>query len=359
MRSVSISFYDQSAQLKDIRKGREDVARLYFNTLKDVLRRLDLAFQAFFRRIKRGEKPGYPRFRGQGRYSSFTYTSGQGFKIGRKLHLGKIGALGWKPYTHLPGGCIVKTVTIKREADGWYAVLSCTEPDPEPLPKTGKKIGVDVGLQALVATSDGKIIEAARTFEKNMSKLRRDHKDLSRKEKGSNRRGKARQKVARSHQRVARSRKHFLDNVSRWLVLSYDLIAIENLDVKAMSRSGGPGKRGRSIRRSFRDAAWGQLIWMLTYKAEWAGRRLVRVDPRGTTQECSQCGVIVPKDLSVRTHSCPDCGLVLDRDVNAARNVLQRALRVLRGEEGLPSSVKREDRFSGAIATRCGGSRPA
>ena len=359
MRGASVSYYDQQGQLKYIRTDREDVAAPYAKVLEDVLRRVDLAFQAFFRRVKRGEKPGYPRFRGARRYASFTYTSGQGFRVGRKLRLGKIGAVLWRPYTTLPEGCVVKTVAIRREPDGWYAVLSCTEPQPEPLPKTGRVVGVDLGLRALVATSDGKIIQAARTFEKKMRGLCLAHRRVSRRKKGSHRRRKAVQMLARSHQHVARSRKHFLDNVSRQLVEEHDMVAMEDLAVGALGRSGAPGNRGRSLRRSFKDAAWGGLIWMLTYKAEWAGRRLIRVDPRGTSQQCSQCGLVVPKDLSVRTHRCPDCGLVLDRDVNAARNVLQRALRVLRGEEGLPSSGKREGRPSRSDATPCVGPQPA
>jgi len=340
----TLSYYDQCLELKHVSKQVEGYDTIYSRVLEQVLQKLDKAYKAFFRRVKRGEKPGFPRFKSRDRYDSFTYNR-TGFKFDRpRLHLSKLGHFRWSPYRELPPDAKVKEVTVKREADGWYAVLSCELPLPEPLPKTGKVIGIDLGMQALVATSDGVLIERQRVYARNEKKLKHAQRTVSRRKKGSNRRRKAVKVLAKAWQKVTRTRKYILDGVSKQLVQNYDLIAVEDLNLKGMSQG-----LNRGFRRSFKDVGMGMLLHMLSYKAEEAGRIVVKVDPRGTSQECSGCGMTVKKSLRERSHSCPYCNLVLDRDVNAAKNVLDRALLSLRGEDTLVrSSVKREDGLSAA-----------
>lgn len=332
----SINFYDQQRQLPDVRREIPEIGGMYSRVDVDVLMRLDRTYKAFFRRIKAGKKGGFPRFKSVRRYDSFTYAS-TGWKADeRGITLSKIGRVRWRPWREIPED--IRTVTIKREADGWYAVLSCVVPKPEPLPETGRTVGVDLGMKNLVATSDGEIVKAPKILKKHERALKRTQRIVARRKKGSNRRRKAARALAKKHQRVARARKAFLDKVTLDLMRDNDTIAVENLDIEKMGRMGGGGKQGRRFRRSFRDSAWSTFLFMLAYKAESAGRRVVHVDPRGTSQACSGCGAIVPKTLRMRMHFCPSCGLVLDRDVNAAKNIRQRALSVLRGEVALVAS---------------------
>ena len=325
---VPVSFYSQQAQLPEIRKERPDCATLHSVLLKDVLFRVDRAFKAFFRRVKAGKTPGYPRFRSRCRYDSFSYLS-DGFKLdGNRLHLSKIGWIRFWEHGKLDASRVqVKTVTIRREADAWYAVLSCVEVTPARLPETGRAVGLDMGLHALIATSEGVVLPVPAALREAQKRLSRQQRALSRKRnKRSNRRRKAVNDLARAHKNLRETRALELHRITKNLVETFDLIAIEKLNVEAMGRMGGHNARGRGFRRSMRNAAWGTLRQQLVYKAEWAGRQVVEVDPRNTSQECSGCGRLVPKTLRERTHRCPHCGLVLHRDVNAGKVVLKRAL---------------------------------
>ena len=341
---ISVSRYEQQRQIKEVWKDRPDFKEFVSSrSAEDVVLRLDLAFRSFFRRMKAGEKPGYPRFKNRRSYTSFSISGNKNFKTftTKNLSIPKIGRVRWRPWCAFPGK--PKLITVKRLPDGYFATVVFECLDPTPLPKTGKSVGVDLGMTSIVATSDGEVVPAQKLLVKNERKMRAAHRMVSRRKKGSNRRRKAVALLARAHQKLARCRKHFLDGVTKRLVGAYDLIAVEDLSPQKMRRLGGRGARGRGFRRSFKDAAWGLLLHQLEYKAAWAGRVLVKVDPRGTSQECSECGERVEKTLRERTHRCPHCGLSIDRDVNAARNVHQRALRALRGE-GAPSgpSTKRE-----------------
>jgi putative transposase len=236
-----------------------------------------------------------------------------------------------------------KTLTVKKEADGWYVILSCEVEKPEPLPETGKVVGIDLGLHHLVATSDGEFLGDIESLKRDARKLKTAQRAVCRKAKGSNRRKVAVQFLARRSQDLQRRRKAQLDRITRKLINKYDVIIIEALKVVQLINLGGNDAQGRGLRRNWRQAAIGILIHMLVYKAAEAGRLVIKVDPRGTSQECSVCGAIVPKGLSTRVHRCTCCGHVQDRDVNAAVNVLARGLRLLRG--GSKDSKKREDGF--------------
>ena len=313
--NCGLSFYDQHRWLKYM-----DYHGVYAHILQDVLHRVDKAFKSFFRRVKSGDTPGYPRFKGYGRYDSFTYPDpyGVGYKLeGAKLILSKIGAIRIFQHRELEGK--VKTCTIKRDGDQWYACFSVELPDAEMvIPQTS--VGVDVGITTLAALSDGTEIENPKTLDKYDSKLRKAQRHLSRKKKGSNNRGKQRIVLSGIYRKVRNIRKDCLHKASRILADSYDLIIFEDLQIKNMVKN-------HHLARSINDASWGMLINFTTYKAEEAGGVVELVNPRNTSKQCSVCGNIQPMPLAQRTYICASCGSVMDRDHNAAINILNRYVR--------------------------------
>jgi putative transposase len=300
-----------------------------------VLHRLDKAFAAFFRRVATGEQPGYPRFQGRNRYNSFTYPQvgehGGAVLDGSILTLAKIGRIPLRQHRPVQG--TPKTVTIVREADGWYACVACDEVPAQPLPITGQETGIDMGLKVFLITADGEAVENPRHYRRAERKLRKAQQRVSRRKQGSKRRKKAVRLLARKHQKVKRQRTNFHHKTALALVRSYDTIYLEDLQVANMScrpapKSDGTGSylhNGASskagLNKSIQDAGWAQFRTILEGKAACAGRRVIVVPPAYTSQECSGCGERVEKSLSVRTHVCLSCGLILDRDENAARNI--------------------------------------
>jgi putative transposase len=320
MNGVSVGYLDQANQLKAIRAAG-DVGVANFSACQDVLRRVDKTFAVFFRRVKAGEKaPGYPRFRSRWRYDSLTWPSwGDGCRLrptGR-LYLHGVGELKVKWHRLLPAEATIKTVTAKREAGRWFVCFSVEMPEPEPWPLSEVAVGVDVGLTTFAVLSDGTEIANPRHFRAAERRLRIAQRKLARRKKRSQRRLKARQELAWVHVHVANQRRDFQRKTAHRLVRKYGLIAIEDLNIKGLA--------GSMLAKSVHDAGWGQFISILSDKAGWAGRRLVKVNPAGTTQDCSSCGEHVPKKLSERWHSCA-CGLSISRDVNAALNILRLAL---------------------------------
>ncbi|OPY47044.1 MAG: putative transposase [Methanosaeta sp. PtaU1.Bin028] len=314
---ISRSYEDQAGMLT-AEKKEGNFKGVFSQVLQDVLRRLDKSFKAFFRRVKAGEKPGYPRFKGQGWYKSFTYPQ-VGFKLdGLKLTLSKIGSIRIFKHREVEGR--IKTCTIKKDHLGrWYAILVTEIEDVSQIePKTA--IGVDVGLKSLVALSTGKTIQYPKYYIKDETKLAVAQRDLSRKKKGSSNRRKAKIKVARLHQKIQNHRDEFLHQVSSKIVDSADLIVFENLNISGMLKN-------HHLAKHIQDHAWGRLIQFTQSKAAKAGKVVELVDARYTSQKCSQCGIMVPKTLADRTHLCPNCGLEMDRDVNAALNIVTLGLR--------------------------------
>lgn len=313
---ISIGYNQQAAQLVEIKKFRPEYSAIYSQVVQDVLRRLDRTFTAFFARVRRSAPPGFPRFKPSSRYHSFTYTqSGFSVKDG-KLSLSKIGKVRIK--LHRPTEGKIKTCTIKREGGRWYVCFS-VECEAKPLPKTAKVIGLDVGLSRFATFSDGTEIENPRYFQTSQARLRRAQRKVSRRKKGSVRRRKAVQLLARLHAHIKQQRADFHHKVSRTLVNSYGLIAVEDLNTKGLA-SG-------MFAKSVRDAGWSAFIMKLAYKAESADRQLIKVDPRGTSQTCL-CGASTPKTLSQRWHHCSACGLSAARDHVSAQLILARGLRV-------------------------------
>ena len=333
---VSVSFAMQSAQLPGIKEVRPEYRDINAQVLQDVLHRLDKAFQAFFRRAKAGEKPGYPRFQGKDRYDSFTYPQvgehGGAVLDGSILSLSKFGRISLRLHRPLAG--TPKTVTIAKEADGWYACLSCAEVPTEPLPETGRETGIDVGLKVFLITADGEAIENPRHYRKAERELTKANKRVSRRKKGSQRRRKAVQLLAKAHQHIQRQRRDFHHKVALSLLRAYDAIYLEDLRVRNLVRN-------HYLAKSISDAGWARFRTILEAKAACAGRQVIAVAPAYTTQDCSGCGERVPKSLSVRTHVCPSCGLVMDRDENAAKN-MQWAGQALRGLAAVAAGLNRE-----------------
>jgi putative transposase len=309
----SISCYDQINQLPDLKDAFPEYKNIPSQTLQDVVERLDKSFKGFFNRIKRGVKSGYPRFRKYGRYDSFTLKNAGWELIDNKLIIKKIGTFKLKLSREIIGN--IKTVTVKRNATGkWFVCFSCDNVPKNILPKTKQSIGIDVGCEAFITDSNGLKIENPRWLNKSQEKLAKAQKELARKERKSKRREKQRIKVAKIHERIANQRRDFQHKVSKHYVENYDVICIEKM--KSWNTY-------TPLNRSMRDVAWFQFFDMLRYKAEYAGKEVVEINPKNTSQICSGCGAMVPKTLDVRIHSCPHCGLILDRDLNAARNILR------------------------------------
>jgi len=314
----SVSYYEQASHLKAAKKTNQFLKEVHSQVLQDALRRLDKTFTNFFRRIKKGEKPGYPRFKGKYRYDSFTYPQ-SGFALdyhNKKLRLSKIGGITIKLHRPIPAEGVIKTCTIKRDVDHWYACFVVALPDSQR--EIQSAIGVDVGLTSLLTCNNGDTIDNPRWLRHSEKKLAKEQRKTARKQKGSRNRHKQNRKVARVHRKIRNQRKDFHHKISRKLVDSYDLIVYEQLTITNMVKN-------HHLAKSISDAGWGQLMCFTEYKAEEAGTLVEYVSAYHTTQRCSRCGKLVPKTLATRIHSCPYCGLVLARDHNSAITVLHRS----------------------------------
>ncbi|HEY0607602.1 MAG TPA: transposase, partial [Herpetosiphonaceae bacterium] len=285
--------------------------------LQVVVSDLDNAFSAFFRRVKAGETPGYPRFKGKNRFSSFGFKEyGNGFRIdGRRLRLSSIGriAVRW----HRPVEGKIKTLRLIEKAGKWYACFVC-EVEPQEMPATGQEVGIDLGVASLLTTSDGTKVENPRWYRAEQRKLRVLHRRVARRKLRGNNRRKAVRQLQRQYERIANRRKDYLNKLAHSLIQQYDRIALEDLRIAAMVKN-------RHLSKSILDAGWGFLTARLHVKAAEAGRVVVLVEPAYTSKSCSACGHIFEElRLNQRWVTCR-CGLSLDRDHNAALNILKRA----------------------------------
>jgi putative transposase len=316
----TLSLYDTNKLLPTWKQEHPELKGVYSQVLQNVQARVDLAFKAFFCRSKAGEKPGYPRFRGVGRYDSFTFKQ-FGFELlGNGLFLSKIGVV--KVVLHRPIKGRIKTLTIRRDAVGnWYACFAC-EVQGEHLPMSDLAIGIDMGLESFATLSNGVKVENPRFFRLDEKELVKVQRKLSQAEKGTPERSKRRRAVQHIHRRITNRRNDFAHQLSRVWVDHFGIIAFEKLNGKNMLQN-------HYLAKSISDAAWNQLIQYTAYKAEKAGRVVVLVDPRNTSKQCSGCGTLVEKSLTDRVHACPVCDLVMDRDENAANNILRLGLESL------------------------------
>ena len=331
MRKVSVRYGQQSAQLKDIRGLDPDQGRWSFSSQQATLRRLDKA--AFYRRVKAGQKAGYPRFKALDRWDSVEWPSdGDGCRwkpdLGR-VYLQGVGHV--KVHAHRAVQGRVKTISLKREASRWYVVLSCDDVPARPLPATGREIGVDVGVARFATTSDGEVIANPRFTRTSEVELAAAQQSLARKRRGSSNRRRAKAKVAEVHRRIRNRRADFHHKTARALVNECDVIALEDLRITNMTRSASgtaeqPGTNVAAksgLNRSILDAGWGQFTDILAGKAEEADRRIMLVNPRNTSITCHQCGAKCTRPRQ-DTVICPVHG-GMDADVNGALNIYARA----------------------------------
>ncbi len=336
-RRFSVSRFQQEAELKDIRAEFPDYAAIHSHLLQDVLARLDKTYQAFFRRLARGEggkRACFPRFKGRNRYRSFTFKEyGNGATLNNgTLVLSKIGRI--KVQWSRPMEGTAKTITISKEADGWYMAISCVEVPTQHLSSTGQETGIDLGLESFATLSNGERILTPACYRKAEHRLKRLQRCVSRRKKGSHRRTKAVNLLAKAHQQVRRQRQDFHHKVALSLVRHHDTIYYEDLQVRNMVKN-------HHLAKSIQDSRWSAFLAILNFKAANAGRTVLAVDPAFISQTCSGCGVAVQKGLSVRWHCCPDCGTSLHRDHNAAKNIERRG-QCLRGLAGIPAGTNRE-----------------
>ena len=331
---VSLSQYQQAAELKDIRAAMPEYAAIHSHVLQDVLARLEKTYQAFFRRMMAGEKAGFPRYQARTRWHSFTYMEyGNGARLDNGfLVLSKVGRIAVRWSRSVEG--TPKTVTISKEADGWYVCFSCADVPEQPLPTTGQETGIDLGIEAFATLSDGTRIFSPGWYRKAERRLKTAQRRVSRRKKGSTHRRKAVTLLAKAHQKVRRQREDFHHKVALQLVQTNDMIYHEDLQTANMVRN-------HHLAKSISDAGWSAFLTILSYKAACAGRSVIAVNPAFTSQICSGCGVLVAKGLSVRWHSCPACGISRHRDHNAARNI-ERLGQSRRGGAGVLASENRE-----------------
>lgn len=324
-RKESLTMFEQNSSLTDLKLYKPSLNKIYSQIPQDVSTRVDLAFKAFFRRCKNKENPGYPRFKQYGRYDSFTYPQirNGGVKIkGSRLHLSKIGAV--KIVFHRDIFGVIKTCTIKHTStEKWFAIFSCEVKTRHPVVNPlDNPVGIDVGLSSFATLSNGEKIDNPRFFKKEEKELARVQRKFSKTKKESQERKKKKRVVARVYERITNKRHNFSHQLSRKIVDTHTLIAIEDLNINKMLHD-------KCFSKSISDAAWNLFTSTLSYKAEEAGKKLVKVNPAYTSQDCSSCGHRQLIPLVNRVYNCPCCNLVMDRDTNAARNILTVGLHSL------------------------------
>jgi putative transposase len=317
-----LTLYGQQATFPILKQERPSLERVHSQVLQNVAVRVDLAFKAFFRRCKEhAEEPGFPRFKGQGRYDSFTFPqSGFSLTHDNRVVISKVGAI--KMVYHRPVKGKVKTCTLHRSSTGkWYVSFSC-EVEPERLATRPEQVGIDVGLKTFATLSDGEEIDNPRFFrkeEKALAQVQRKHSKLA---QGTPQRRKHRKVVARVHERIAFRRDNFTHQESRKIVNAYGVICVEDLQVNRMTHN-------HCLAKSIADASWSAFFAQLSRKAAEAGRAFVKVNPAYTSHTCSRCGHRQKMPLDVRVFKCPCCAVQLDRDLNAALNIHGLGLQAL------------------------------
>ena len=351
-REENITYKRQAAYLTTLRNASQFWQNKHCDVLQDTLRRLDKAYQAFFVRVEKGESPGFPRFKGEGRYRSMTFShlSKRLIRNIRKrmarIVVPKIGHVAICYHRALPDGKI-KNLTIQRKASGWYANIIVQLPDVPEIPEASIQTitGIDVGLASFVTTSNGDKVANPRHFRQSEHKLSQAQRRLSKRQKGSRRYSNQRERVAKRHEHIVNQRRDFHYKTAHRLFTQCDAIAVEALKITNMVQN-------HNLSKSISDAAWGNFRLTLQSKAAKAGKHLLKVKPQGTSQECSGCGSVVKKSLSVRVHYCPDCGLIIDRDHNAAINIGNRAAAALRGGTSVTNGSETLEREGSAKPVR-------
>jgi len=315
---VSVGRYEQQKMFPQWSKDFPEVKAVYSQVLQNVAVRVDLAFRAFFRRVKAGETPGFPRMKGAGQYDSITYPQ-SGFKIGDStISVSMFGKpVQIKAKLHRPIVGTVKTCTVRRYGNKWFVCFSVEQED-SPLPPCTDAVGLDAGLNFFLALSNGGFVDNPRFFRRDEKALAKAGRRQAKTKKRSHERKKANKVLARIHERIRNRRHDFVHQTARRIVNRYGVIAVEKLNVKNMLGN-------HCLAKSIADASWSMFRTVLTQKAESAAREVIAVNPAYTSQDCHSCGYQAKKKLSERWHHCPMCGASLDRDTNAAINILALA----------------------------------
>jgi putative transposase len=315
---TSIGLYDQIKALPKMKINRPALSSVHSQVLQNVAVRVDLAFKAFYRRVKAHEKEvGYPRFKGIGWYDSFTFPQ-VGYSIGdNSIELSKIGKI--KAIIHTPVIGKIKTCNIRRSnLDKWYVTFTA-EVEDNLLPECNKAVGIDVGIKKFAMLSNGDEITNPKFFRRDEHDLARANRKHSKSKVGSKERTKRRKTLNKIHERISNRRSNFAHQESRKIVNQYGIICVEDLEINKMVHN-------HCIAKSISDVSWGQFLNYLSYKAENAGRKFVKVNPAYTSQTCSKCGHRQTLTLSDRVFNCPCCGLHIDRDLNSSHNILALGL---------------------------------
>jgi len=325
---VSMTRYQQQKELTDLRGSDHEWAAVPVYVQRSALERLERAFRGFYGRVRRGDVPGFPRFRSRERYDSFSIQCHK-FRIeGDRVHLPKLGAVHFHAYRELRG--TVRELRVHRGPRGWSISITCDIGEAPAKAPVRSVVGVDVGLEAFATLSNGERIENPRHFRVGAEALAHRQRSLARMKPGSRSRQRAKRLVGRAHLRIANQRLDHARKLAAALFARFDLVCHEDLQIARMVHG--------HLAKSIHDAAWGQFLRCIALKAEEAGKHCIAVDPRGTSQACAACGTVVKKELAEREHRC-DCGFVTHRDHNAAMNVLARGLRV--GQLTEASEVRR------------------
>jgi putative transposase len=332
----SVSYVDQCRTLTSLRGARPEVLMAGVVVCRGTLRRLDWAFAGFYRRCHAGQRPGYPRFRPRSRWDSLQWEDRNGWRLdaaSRRVHLMGIGAI--KVRLHRPIQGTPKAITVRREGRRWWVVIRCVDVPAQPLPPTGRHVGIDLGVHVLVATSDGTLITNDLHAHRAARRLARAQQGLATKQRGSKNRRRAVERVAAAHRRVRNRRSDTLHQLSRRLVNDHDLIVHEQLALSNLVRrprprpdgAGGYAPNGAAakagLNRCIHDAGWGTLLAMIAYKAESAGRAVIAVDPRNTSRTCAQCAHVSAGNRRGAVFRCQACGHEAHADTNAAINILR------------------------------------
>jgi putative transposase len=330
--SARVDYYSQASDLRTTKELFPDYKNIYADCQQQNLMRLTKAWKRWLTPDKNGKRGGRPRFKKRGAICSFTFPrvncpKAGAHLVGNRLKLSKIGEIEVVLHRSIPDGFEIKQATLIRKADGWYVSFSLedgTVPDAMPVEQANSSVGIDVGLEKFLTTSNGEYVEIPQFYRKAQQQLARQQRKLSKMQKGSSNYQKQANKVARLHLHIARQRKDFHYQVAHWLCAAYDLIAFENLNIKGLART--------RLAKSILDAAWGSFLHILQAVAVKRGKVAVGENARGTSIECSRCGERVEKTLADRVHNCPACKLVIDRDWNSGINILNRVKRAV----GLP-----------------------
>lgn len=315
-RRKRLSAFDQSNQLPDLKEIHPEFKSIPSQAAQDIIDRVGKAYQRFYNLISKGQKCGLPRYKAKDRYKSFTLKK-SGWKLeGRYLRVTGVGVFKLRLSRPILGE--IKTITISRSCGEWYVSFSCDNvPEVIPIGPAKQAVGVDMGLTSFYTDTEGNKVSNPRYLKKSADSLAVAQRALAKKKRGSNNRKKCKAQLSKKHKKVSNSRRDFHYKVAKRLVANFYTIVLEKLNIKGMVSQD-------KFNKSIHDVSWGEFFAILSAKAEEAGRRVIAVNPKNTSQDCCICGCIVKKDITIRLHECA-CGAKMCRDLNAAYNILSRA----------------------------------